>query len=602
VRANIAEGLVGEDKFVLYDAGAGGLSLVSVLPDGRADANASFGSVAATSSEAPGLGGVVSADGSRVFWTAGETVEERPQVVTRPVALYVRENDSQPQSQLGPEDECLQPADACTVQLDASALAGTPKEKAENGGAGRYLAASADGARVFFSDEKQLTAGSTAAPGEPDLYECRLSPVTGAPCQLSDLTVGEGGVHADVQGVLGAGEDGEHVYFVAQGKLAGNENANQEKAEAGQDNLYVYQPKQGSPGAHELVFIARLSPEDNGEGQYGVVPFDHNGEGEESGDWRAALGYRTAQVTPDGRGLVFMSRRSLTGYDNQQVAFNKFEGRVVTSTLDEVFDYEAGEAGAGVLRCVSCNPSGEPPVATNFNDYESTFGTPIGGYFPVNQVKEARAQPRVISDDGSRVFFDSGEPLTPQDTNGWIGVYEWERDGTGSCRLAQGCVFPISGGTDPEDSYLLGASATGGDVFFVTRAQLVSADRNDNDDVYDAHECTGESPCPQPLTAPACSGAACQGSPPAPPIFATPASATITGADDAGPAAGPPAPKPRTAAQIRAEKLARALKACRKKRPGHKRLLCEKAARKTYGPVKKASKASRAGNDRRPSR
>jgi hypothetical protein len=542
VRADIAEGLVGEDKFVLYDAGAGGLSVVSVLPDGRADANASFGSVAATSSAPPGLGGVVSADGSRVFWTAGETVEEAGKIVTRPVALYVRENDSRAQSPLGVEGECLVAGDACTVQLDASVLAGSVKEKAEKGGAGRYLAASADGSRVFFSDEKQLTAGSTAAPGEPDLYECRLSQATGAPCQLSDLTVGEGGVHADVQGVLGAGEDGEDVYFVAEGVLAGNENANEEKAEEGQDNLYVYRPKPGSAGAHELVFIARLSGEDDGENN-GLVPFDGLGEGDESGDWRAAVGYRTAQVAPDGGGVVFMSKRRLTGYDNEQVAFNPFEGRVVASTLDEVFFYEAGESGAGVLRCVSCSPSGAPAVATNFNDYEPSSGTPIGGYIPVDQVKGARAQPRVVSENGGRVFFDSGEPLTSESDDEWIGVYEWERDGTGSCGQAQGCVYLISGG-DPEDSYLLGASATGADVFFVTRAPLVSQDQNENDDVYDAHECTGVSPCPVASTPAACPRSGCGQTPSPAPVFAPPASVAFAGPENIPPPAPAPASVP----------------------------------------------------------
>ncbi len=48
-------------------------------------------------------------------------------------------------------------------------------------------------------------------------------------------------------------------------------------------------------------------------------------------------------------------------------------------------------------------------------------------------------------------------------------------------------------------------------------------------------------------------------------------------------------PKAKTAAQLRAAKLAAALKACHKKH-GSKRSGCEKAARRKYGAVKKAKK------------
>jgi hypothetical protein len=54
----------------------------------------------------------------------------------------------------------------------------------------------------------------------------------------------------------------------------------------------------------------------------------------------------------------------------------------------------------------------------------------------------------------------------------------------------------------------------------------------------------------------------------------------------------PPPTKVKTAAGIRAEKLAKALKACHKKR-GKKRTECEKQARKRYGPVKKAKKGGK---------
>jgi hypothetical protein len=526
----------GEVPHLLYDSVGGRLTVVNVLPDGKVAGDASFGSFAphppTLPSHGPGLDRVVSGDGSRVFWSDGEPVEqeEGERVEQRVRALYVRENDTAPQSPVGGEGECLVAADACTVQVDASALLGTLKEKEEKGGSGTFLTASSDGSRVFFSDEKQLTEGSTAAAEKPDLYECEL-PAGGGACRLTDLTVDEhAGEAADVQGVLGSSEYGEYVYFVAHGVLAGNQTANGESAKEGGDNLYLY---------HEgaTTFIAGLSPQDGTE----VIPFDEYGEAV-AGDWQAAVAYRTAQVSPDGRSVVFMSNRRLTGYDNELTAPDPLAnpaGKVETWRLDEVFDYEAA-GGAGVLRCVSCNPSGQPPVATNFNkEYTPTGGNPLGGYFPITLTSGYQAPPRVISDDGGRVFFDSGEPLTPQDTNGWLGVYEWERDGTGTCTQSQGCTYLISGGTDPENSYLIGASETGGDVFFLTRAQLVAADKNDNDDVYDAHECTAAVPCSHEAPS-TCTGTGCQGVPLAPPIFATPASGTFAGVGNFPP---PPPPK-----------------------------------------------------------
>ena len=238
-----------------------------------------------------------------------------------------------------------------------------------------------------------------------------------------------------------------------------------------------------------------------------VPPFDGAGEENFTGDWQPYIVARTAAVTPDGHSLLFSSRVSLTGYSNVIGAGSK--------ALDELFLYEAG---SGELRCVSCDPTGKPPVPNELG---------LGAFFPVDKSSRILGntyQARVISADGSRVFFDSGEPLVPQDTNGWLDVYEWERDGAGSCRESDGCVYLLSSGSDPESSYLLDASVDGGDVFILTRAQMLESDRNDNMDLYDAR--VGGV---QPPASPACSGTGCQGVPPAPPIFATPSSVTFAG-------------------------------------------------------------------------
>ena len=131
----------------------------------------------------------------------------------------------------------------------------------------------------------------------------------------------------------------------------------------------------------------------------------------------------------------------------------------------------------------------------------------------------------MISADGSRVFFNSIEPLVPQDINGSPDVYEWEREGAGSCPAghAGGCIYLLSGGQSHEYSFLVDASASGNDVFFVSRADLVKSDETDYDVLYDARVGGVE-----PVAA-GCTGTGCQGIPPAPPIFATPASVTFNG-------------------------------------------------------------------------
>jgi hypothetical protein len=116
--------------------------------------------------------------------------------------------------------------------------------------------------------------------------------------------------------------------------------------------------------------------------------------------------------------------------------------------------------------------------------------------------------------------------------------------------------------------------------------------------MYDARICTASDPCIKPAVGETaqCEGDACQ-SPPPPPLDQTPASLAFSGAGNVllgeAPAVVVP-PKPRTVAQLRAERLARALKTCRKIKAKRRRVACETQARKSYG----ALRASRAAHGR----
>jgi hypothetical protein len=581
-------------KCNLYDAVAGRLISVNTL-GGKPAPDATFGSQPRTLGthgiHSADLSNVISEDGSRIFWTDlnTEVTAENPEGVTR---LFVRENDTQPPSPLNGNGECTVPADSCSVQIDKAEA----KASGHSGG-GRFWTATSDGSRVFFTDCSRLTEDSTAVTsggcreivaGEEvltgnDLYEYDVE--TG---QLTDLTVDHNAgdpLGANVLGVIGASQDGSYVYFVAGGALAPGATPGTCKPAVDATHAEYVEESEGKipPGTgcnlyvlhrgEPLRFVAELSwRDDETPGTDGSTQTNY-------GDWYSNLGGRTAEVTPDGRHLVFESWHSITGYDN--VTFEN-GSRVEGQAHVEAFVYAAE---ADRVSCVSCDPSGAAPE-----------GKGAEGLLPGSEVTNTVStyMLRWISEDGTRVFFDSRQPLVPQDNNGRTDVYEWEQEGTPGCPAAAtarqdgGCTFLLSGGNSTDASLFVDASANGDDVFFTTRAKLVPQDHDENVKLYDARVGGGF-----PETSLACTGTGCQGVPPGPPIFATPSSVTFSGVGNyTAQGAATPKAKPLT----RAQKLARALKACRAKKSKHKRSACETQARKRYGA---ASKARKATNDRR---
>ena len=488
--ANAADGGMRANN--LYVSVSGRLSLVNVLPDGMAVPDATFGGpeLQRPFANEPDFSGVVSGDGSRVFWTDLASHD-----------LFVRLNPTRPQSPLSASGDCLVAEDACTVEVD-SAVPGA----AGSSGGGQFWTASSDGSLVFFTDESQLTIGSTAASGEPDLYEYEVP--TG---RLTDLTAHSGGP-AGVRAVIGTSKDGARVYFAADGVLAENENSEHRTAQAGQPNIYLLENG-------KTVFIAALSGEAT-VGSVGdvnnVIPkLENEPPYANVGDLSPGIGDRTAEVSGSGGTLVFMSNnQGVGGYTPE------FNGK----PLEEVYVYEAEDAGAdGELFCASCAASHKQPELANFLTEEG-----LGAFLPpdwsLTQEPQWMSEEGGTLEDGGRVFFDSIEPLVSADTNGKPDVYEWERDGVGSCQEASGCIYLLSGGTSTAASWLIGVSGSGNDVFMVSRAQLVPQDKDETYNVFDAR--VGGV---QPVTPPSCVESGCQGVPAGAPVFATPPTVTFEG-------------------------------------------------------------------------
>jgi hypothetical protein len=504
-----------------------------------------------------------------------------------------------------------------TIQLD-TVQAGVEKPGAEP--APSFQAASADGSRIFFTDYQRLTADSTASPAglKADLYECEvLEKEEHLECRLTDLTVdAHAGESADVQGILpGTSEDGTTLYLVANGRLA-------EGAQAGRCHINSAQL-----GATCNLYLERYIEEEEHKGKWQTTLIGALGQGDEP-DWKAGglqpgagvdLARVTSSVTADGRYIAFMSNRPLTGYNNRDISSSAAD--------EEVFLYDAGTATSPArLSCVSCNPSGARPAGV-FDTLESGEGQGLlvdrpktwderwlSGSVPgwtSYQLVQALYQSRYLS-SGGRVFFNSAEALVPQDKNGKEDVYEYEPPGVGGCTESAptfsvrsgGCVSLISSGTSLHETAFLDASASGNDVFFTTTAPLALRGEEAGFNVYDASVCgqPGTASClPESsggTTTPCAEADTCRPGSPGQAGFGTPASESAS-ANGNVPAqqvlsSKVVAKKPLT----RAQKLALALKACKKDKKRNKRLACEKKARKQYGPIKKAKKKAKKSSAR----
>lgn len=330
-----------------------------------------------------------------------------------------------------------------------------------------FSAASDDGDVVFFMSAEQLTDDANTGPTRSgnDLYRYEISTDT-----LVDVSAEDNDADgARVRGILGISEDGEAVYYVARGQLLAGEGV------LGGNNIYRWHDD-GSAGG-ETRFIATLGP---GSTSRLVHPNDETNLGADNAvPTTRAEEKQSSRVSVDGNTLLFQSTESLTGYRNQGYG--------------QVYVYEAdANKGTGQLSCASCPPNGAAATAHSSIPYG---GIPSEG---------GDGLARFLSDDGSRAFFNSEMDLVPADTNGVQDVYVWE----------EGRLALVSTGKDPSPSFLHGASASGGDAFFLTRERLVGQDSDGLVDVYDSRvgggiaqqsppppgePCQGEAECRAPV-------------------------------------------------------------------------------------------------------
>lgn len=541
----------------LYEAAGGHVYPVGILPNGTfaPQGAQAGGGIEATDEHTGRLEHAISRDGSHIVFEAAAGTEEDDSQQAGMTELYDRIDG------------------AATVEISVPAAGAQPGDCETTGGAcnaepAQFWAASADGSVVYFTSKAALTkeshVGPESGPGPEnpgeDLYRYDVASRT-----LTDLTpevdrtkepAEEDPNGASVLGVVGASEDGSYVYFVAEGEL-GEPGAG---AETGQPNLYLWH--ETAAGAGTVTFIATLAPPTEAEQEeleeldLGTAFVYHS----DAEDWASHPTESQAYVTPDGKHLAFMSVEPLTGYDNEQAG--EEGGHSVFA--HEVFEYSTETER---VVCASCDANGARPLGSAF----------IGASLS-ERASTPFHQPRALSDDGSRLFFSSPDPLVPGLTGGSDKVFEYEG----------GAVQLISGTEGGGSGTFLDASASGDDVFLATREQLVPGDADELADVYDARV-GGGLPLAPVLTP--CQGAACQEPFTPPPAFAAPVSASFAGAGNLAPT--------RPAKPTRAQLLARALSKCRKLHSRKRRAVCTTAARRRYAPKARETRRTGAATRRR---
>jgi hypothetical protein len=360
-----------------------------------------------------------------------------------------------------------------------------------------FKGASQDGSRVFFTTSAPLVSGDHDTGN--DLYMATIGcpgvePSEAQSCEPSRrevtslVQVSQGLVAnqpADVQSVVRLAPDGSRAYFVARGVLTSEGPTGegvQSQPVKDADNLYVSEPDPEHAGRFKTVFIAELcsGPARSGEAEDVRCPRELTEGG--GADVELLWGHRQseAQSTVDGAFLVFDSF-----------------GQLVSGDTDNAKDVYRYDAQTGVLERVSV---GENSYDANGNGvfdaniHAGSMGT-ANGWVSLEREMGGRA----ISEDGSRIVFDTVEPLSPDAKNHKTNIYEWH----------EGSLSLISSGTAEEGDKSATITASGRDIMFTTSQGLVAQDTDGLPDIYDAR--LGGGFPPMPAERQPCSGDACQG-------------------------------------------------------------------------------------------
>jgi hypothetical protein len=275
--------------------------------------------------------------------------------------------------------------------------------------------------------------------------------------ETEDLQRISGGVtgtaSGDVVGLIRVSADGSHVYFMAHGELV---------------------PGKGTPGEFNIYCYC--------EGETNYVGTTFNIES-------LIGGKKVTEAGVSAHGEIFAYQSRPEGGDFY--------------TPRQVWIYDAARDDVHCISCGAVRPWSE--------DFALDAGLRA-----ITFVLGSQRQQQMVSDDGSRVFFSTGAPLVPRDTNIERDTYEWEAPGSGSCTEidpafkaeAAGCIYLLSSGKSDAQSFPVDASSDGSTVFIAAYDQFVGQDPDDLQDVYAVRVGGGQ---PVPLPPAHCGETDCRG-------------------------------------------------------------------------------------------
>ncbi len=388
---------------------------------------------------------------------------------------------------------------------------------------GLFQGASEDGAKVFLK----------SAGGELYMDLIDSEPGQEAVVERERVAIAPAG---DSNTYLRSSDDGARLYFLSTGVLAANENENSEKAEKGEENLYVYDTE-----TKKAAFIARARLGSNVvegeiEAQVNGCPSEELGEAKEAG-------------CEGGRFFVFATTAKITPGD--------------ASSGQQVFEYDAD---TGKLVRVS---TGEEGYAENGegNVRGASIAMPeFGRTGDLSQAEEFEMRTRAVSDDGSTVVFSTSGALSPRAVNdlqpqlGPSDIYEWH----------DGEVSLISTGHSLTSDEHPAITPSGRDIFFTSTEGILPQDTDGLESLYDAR-IDGGFPA-VPIPAGGCKGDSCQGPPSVPSLLGESGSATFSGLGNLQPPVptpvGTPKAKPRHCGKGYMKRRGRCVRRPKAKRAG----------------------------------
>jgi hypothetical protein len=428
----------------------------------------------------------------------------------------------------------------------------TPLDDPAAEGNAQYEGAATNGSLVFFTSDE----GLDGAPKVNELYEFNSTsePIGRVP-PMSSVPVAAG---AGVIGVTAISNDASHVYLVSKATLATNANPLGQTAIENQPNLYLYDT---STGETQFVTTLELTDVSSCKLTCADVEVAHLVE--------PADIYRPAYTTANGSVLVFASNGDLTGeaqtasttltysayVGERQLTVASTAGLYAGHTIEigsgeqaELYRIEAidgpteltlaEEGPGGSLGLLDEHPQGSSVTAVNAEIYRYSLAentlvcvscTPPGvlesqgasiGEVSGGSYAPADSSPQ-MSEDGSRIFFDSPDPLLPGMAEAATermfepdNVYEWEN---GKLSLLAGA----SGG----GALFVGTTPSGDDAFFSSRGALAPGASPGYEHIYDARANGGFAaeapPAAGPCTDEACVEFAEEAAQPALPASAT---------------------------------------------------------------------------------